>query len=119
MNLNLLWIILFVISAIYYLYVGKVLLFKKKSKINKNEKNDDILQKNTKFVNNSLNEQSDLETILSQVDEVENNSKLLEAFKTGSESEDLNKSLTRKKDKKFKVIRNKDSADKKDSDSGT
>ena len=76
---------------------------------------DGYLHLNNKFVNNSQEEQADLETILSQVDEVENNSKLLEAFKNkGSSSEALNNSLTRTENEKFKIIRNRDVTDKTD-----
>ncbi len=119
MILNLFWKIVIVTVAIYYLYVAWVLLGGKKKKIKKNDEIDGYLQINDSFVNSSLDEQTDLETILSQTDDVENNSKLLEAFKKGSNSEHLSNSLTRKKDEKFKIIRNKDSADPKDSDSGT
>jgi len=118
--LNILWSILIIFIAIYYVYVAWVLFSEKKSKSKKNKNNDNYLQINDSFVNESQFEQTDLETILNQtVDEVENNSKLLEAFKKGSKSEDLTNSLTRKKDEKFKVIRNKDVTKENDSDSGT
>lgn len=120
MILNTFWTILLILIAIYYLYVVWILWSEKKSKRKKIKNNDSYLQINDNFVNESQFEQTDLETILNQtVDEVENNSKLLEAFKKGSKSADLNNSLTRKKDEKFKVIRNKDVTKKDDSDSGT
>ena len=120
MILNNFWKILLIIFAIYYLYVIWVLLSGKKTKSKEIKKNESYLQINDNFVNESQNEQViDLETILSQVDEVENNSALLEAFKKSSQRDDLNNSLTRKNDETFKVIRNKDSANKKDSDSET
>ena len=121
--MNNFWKILLIIFTIYYLYVIWVLLSGKNTKskeIKKIKKNEGYLQINDNFVNESQNEQAiDLETILNQVDEVENNSALLEAFKKSSQRDDLNNSLTRKNDETFKVIRNKDSANKKDSDSET
>lgn len=99
----------------YYLYVAWVLLVKKKRHIKKIKENKNYLYLNGKFVNNSKEGQADLETILSQVDEVENNSKLLEAFKNkGSSSEAMNNSLTRTENEKFKIIRNRDVSDKTD-----
>jgi K+/H+ antiporter YhaU regulatory subunit KhtT len=94
-------------------YVAWLLLAKRKPENKKNQKNDDYLYLNDKFVNNSIEEQTDLEAILGQMEEVENNSKLLEAFKNkGASSEDVNNSLTRLKNEKFKIIRNKDVVDK-------
>ncbi|RPG32197.1 MAG: hypothetical protein CBB72_011080 [Muricauda sp. TMED12] len=114
--MNLFWKITLGITAMYYIYVAWVLLVKKKRGTKKNKENDDYLYLNNKFVNISQEEQADLETILSQVDEVENNSKLLEAFKNkGSSSEALNNSLTRTENEKFKIIRNRDVTDKTDS----
>lgn len=107
------------ISAMYYVYVAWVLLVKKKRDTKKIKENDDYLYLNNKFVNNSQEGQADLETILSQVDEVENNSKLLEAFKNkGSSSEAMNNSLTRENEK-FKIIRNRDVTDKEGPDPKT
>lgn len=103
----------------YYIYVAWVLLVKKKRDTKKIKENDDYLYLNNKFVNNSQEEQADLETILSQVDEVENNSKLLEAFKNkGSSSEAMKNSLTRENEK-FKIIRNRDVTDKEGPDPKT
>jgi hypothetical protein len=100
--------------------VAWLLLVKKNPENKKNQKNDCYLYLNNKFVNNSQEEQADLETILSQVDEVENNSKLLEAFKKkGASSETLNNSLTRTENEKFKIIRNRDATDKTHPDSKT
>lgn len=118
--MSLFWKILLGVVAAYYLYVVWVLVQKKKVKTKKNTKKDKYLQINGNFVNNTPDEQVDLKTILSQTDEVENNSKLLEAFKKSSKGEDINvNSLTRKKDEKFKIIRGKDSADKTNSDHQT
>jgi len=115
------WITLLSLTGVYYVYVLGVLLSKKKDNKIKDDKNDAYLQINSKFVNDSLSEheKTDLETILSQVDEVENNSELLEVFKKGSTSEKNTYSLTHEKNEKFKIIRSEDSANKKDSDSGT
>lgn len=72
----------------------------------------DNLQNNHIFANNTSDEQNtDLEAILSQVDEVENNAKLLDAFEKDSSDEDDINSLTLKKHEKLKVIRNKDSVE--------
>jgi len=116
--LSIFWIITFIIIAIYYLYVAYVLLYKKKKKKN-DEKNDSYSQIKHKFVNESHNEQTDLETILNQVSEAETNSKLLEVFKEGSKSDKINNSLNSQKNEPFKVIRNEKSAEEKDSDSRT
>ena len=117
--MNIFWTIILITFAIYYLYATWVLISGKKSKSKKIKNNDSYLQINDNFVNESHYEQTDLEAILNQtVEDVENNSKLLEAFKKGSKSDNLNNSLTRKKDEKFKVIRNKVSAKKNDSESG-
>lgn len=103
------------VTAIYYVYVAWLLLAKRKPESKKNQKNYDYLYLNNKFVNNSLEEQADLETILSRADEVENNSKLLEAFKNkGASNEKSNNSLTRTENEKFKIIRNGDVTDKTD-----
>jgi len=87
-----------------------VLLFWKGPKKKKDSKKLAYLHLNDKFVNKSYNEQTDSGAVLNQITEVENTSKLLEAFKEGS-LDDISNSLTRKKHEKFKVIRNTDSDD--------
>ncbi|WP_133067258.1 hypothetical protein [Flagellimonas pacifica] len=74
------------------------------------------MQINTNLANNSFNEQTDLEAILNQVDEAENNSKLLDAFKKGSSNEDDSNSLTHKKHEKLKIIRDDGAVDKNETD---
>ncbi|MEZ4970462.1 MAG: hypothetical protein R2814_12555 [Flavobacteriaceae bacterium] len=64
---------------------------------------------NDKFVYKSDNDKADLNAVLDQINEVEDTSKLLEAFREGSFEDDSN-SITRKKHEKLKVIRNKDTA---------
>jgi hypothetical protein len=86
-----------------------VLFSKKKSKKKKDSKKLAYLHINNKFVNKSNNEQTELGAVLNQITEVENTSKLLEAFKEGSLDDDTN-SLTRKKHEKLKIIRNRDTA---------
>ena len=103
-NLSIYWKILIGLVILYYGYVFVVLKFKKKKNSEKKPEKLVNYQINTNLVNNSFNEQSDLEAILNQVDEAENNSKLLDAFTSGSSSEDSN-SLTRKKHEKLKIIR--------------
>ncbi len=103
-------------ALLYYGYVFWVLKFKKPKKSKKVSKKLDYLQLNTNLVNNSLDEQTDLEDILDHVDEAENNSKLLDAFKKGSSNEDDSNSLTRKKHEKLKIIRNKGETDSDESD---
>ena len=105
------WYILFGLALIYYGYVIWVLKFKEKRKENKKSKKFAYLHLNNKFVNKSDNKQTELGAVLDQISEVENTSKLLEAFKEGS-SDDNSNSLTRKKHEKLKVIRNGDMADK-------
>lgn len=101
---------------LYYGYVYWVLKIKKDPKAKKDSENESYLQNNDIFVNNSSNEQIDLEDILNQVDEAENNSKLLDAFKKGSSDEDDSYSLTQKKHETLKIIRNKGEADSKETD---
>lgn len=112
------WYILIGFALIYYGYVTWVLKFKKKTKTKKKSKKLAYLHLNNKFVSNSDNEQTDLGAVLNQITEVEDTSKLLEAFKEGSLEEDSN-SLTRKKHEKLKVIRNEDTAEKNGPDSET
>lgn len=108
--MNIYWYILIGLALLYYGYVYRVLSRKKKSADKKDFEKLDNLQNNHIFANNSSNEQTDFEAVLSQVDEVENNPKLLEAFEKGSSDEDDN-SLTLKKHEKLKVIRSKDSVE--------
>ena len=99
------------ISLVCLGYVLWVLLFWKGPKNKKDTKKLSYLRLNDNFVNKSDNEQTDSGAVLDQINEVENTSKLLEAFKEGS-LDDVSNSLTRKKHEKFKVIRNTDPADK-------
>lgn len=112
------WYILIGLALIYYAYIIWVLKFKKRTKTKKNSKKLAYLRLNNKFVNNSDNEQTDLGAVLNQITEVEETSKLLEAFKEGS-LEEYSNSLTRKKHEKLKVIRNEDTAKKNGPDSET
>lgn len=109
------WYILIGLALIYYGYVAWVLLFTKKSKKKKSSKKLAYLHLNNNFVDKSDNEQTDLGAVLDQITEVEDTSKLLEAFKEGSLDDDSN-SLTRKKHEKLKVIRNKDTANEEEAD---
>ncbi|UWX54318.1 hypothetical protein NYZ99_15370 [Maribacter litopenaei] len=68
------------------------------------------MQINNIFVNNSDNKNTDLEAILNQVKEVEDHSKLLDAFKKES-SEEASYSLTLKKNEKLKIVRDDSSSD--------
>lgn len=104
------WYILIGLALVYLGYVAWVLLFWKKSTRKNHSKKLAYLRLNNKFVNKSYNEQTDLEAVLDQISEVEDTSKLLEAFKEGSLDDDSN-SLTRKKHEKLKVIRSKDTAE--------
>ncbi|GGW49952.1 hypothetical protein [Arenibacter certesii] len=104
------WYILFGLALVWYGYVIWVLVSKKRRKLKKESKKLDYLRLNSKFVYNSDNEKTDLDAVLNQITEVEDTSKLLEAFREGSFEDDSN-SLTRKKHEKLKIIRNKDSAD--------
>lgn len=112
------WYILIGLALIYYGYVSWVLLKKKNTKRKKDSEKLAYLQLNNKFVDISNNEQTDLGAVLDQIDEVEDTSKLLEAFKEGSLDDDSN-SLTRKKHEKLKVIRNKGKAEEDSPDSET
>ena len=112
------WYILIGLALIYYGYVAWVLLVKKRTSKKKDLEKLDYLQINNKFVNKSNNEQTDLGAVLDQIDEVEDTSKLLEAFKEGSLDDDSN-SLTRKKHEKLKIIRNKDKVEEDPPDSET
>jgi len=112
------WYILIGLALIYYGYVSWVLLKKKRTSKKKDSEKFAYLHINNKFVNKSNNEQTDLGAVLDQIDEVEDTSKLLEAFKEGSLDDDSN-SLTRKKHEKLKVIRNKDTAEDDPPDSET
>ncbi|RKN83477.1 hypothetical protein D7Z94_06575 [Ulvibacterium marinum] len=116
--MNFYWKILIGLVVLYYGYVFWVLKIKKEPKVKKDASNESYLQNNDIFVNNTSFEQTDLEDILDQVvEDTENNSKLLDAFKKGSSDEDDINSLTRKKHEKLKVIRSKDSVDDKPTDS--
>jgi hypothetical protein len=86
-----------------------VLLSKKSTKTKKHSKKLDYLRLNDNFVYKSDNDKTDLNAVLDQINEVEDTSKLLEAFREGSFEDDSN-SITRKKHEKLKVIRNKDTA---------
>ena len=98
--------------VLYYGYVLWILKIKKDPKGKKVPENVSYLQNNDIFVNNTSLEQTDLGDILDQVvEETENNSKLLDAFKKGSSDEDDINSLTHRKHEKLKVIRSKDSVD--------
>ncbi|ASV32364.1 MULTISPECIES: hypothetical protein [Flavobacteriaceae] len=112
------WYILIGLALIYYGYVSWVLLKKKRTSKKKDSDKFAYLHINNKFVNKSNNKQTDLGAVLDQIDEVEDTSKLLEAFKEGSLDDDSN-SLTRKKHEKLKVIRNKDTAEEDPPDSET
>ena len=81
------WYILFGLALVWYGYIMWVLLSKKSTKTKKHSKKLDYLRLN----------------------DVEDTSKLLEAFREGSFEDDSN-SITRKKHEKLKVIRNKDTA---------
>ncbi len=105
------WYILFGLALVYYAYVFWVLKFKKRTIQKKKSKKFAYLHLNDKFVYKSDNKQTKLGAVLDQINEVENTSKLLEAFKEGSSDENSN-SLTRKKHEKLKVIRNGNTADK-------
>ena len=118
MILNTFWIVIFVVVGLYYVYVIGVMITGKKQKVKKDENNDNNLQINDNFVNNTSHEHNDLDAILNQVEKSEKNSALLEAFKSGSKDVDNINSLTQKKDETFKIIRNT-SAENKDPDSGT
>ncbi|PKA97803.1 hypothetical protein B0O79_1473 [Flavobacteriaceae bacterium MAR_2009_75] len=116
--MNLYWKLLIGAVVLYYGYIFWVLKIKKNPKVKKDLENDSYLQKKDIFVNNTSFEQTDLGDILDQVvEETENNSKLLDAFKKGSSDEDDINSLTRKKHEKLKVIRSKDSVDDDSTDS--
>jgi cbb3-type cytochrome oxidase subunit 3 len=106
------------LALIYYGYVAWVLLKKKRTSNKKDSEKLAYLHLNNKFVNKSNNEQTDLGAVLDQIDEVEDTSKLLEAFKEGSLDDDSN-SLTRKKHEKLKIIRNTDMAEDDPPDSET
>ena len=92
------------LAIVWYGYIMWVLFFVKKSKIKKDSNKLVNLHLNTNFVKESNNEQTDLGAVLDQITEVEDTSKLLEAFKEGS-SDDSSNSITRKKHEKLKVIR--------------
>lgn len=113
--MNIYWQIAIGLVILYYGYILWVLKFKKKSDSKKIAKNIDYNKINTNLVNNSPKKQSELEAILSQVEEVENNSKLLDAFKSGSEG-DTSKSLTRKKNERLKIIRDEGDVDPSEND---
>lgn len=106
-NWHILLYIFIGLALVWYGYVMWVLFFVKKSKTKKDNKKLAYLHLNTKFVNKSNNEQTDLRAVLDRIGEVEDTSKLLEAFKEGSLDDDTN-SLIRKKHEKLKVIRNRD-----------
>ena len=116
MNLSTFWIVTFVIIGVYYLYIIYAIVSGKSPSEKKHRKNNDKLHINDIFANKAYSEQDDLDAILNQVEESEKNSKLLEAFKLGSNSAN-NNSLTHKKDETFKIIRN--STDKEDSEMET
>lgn len=69
----------------------------------------DNLQINDKFVYNSNIDPANVDAVLNQLNEVEDASKLLEAFRKGSFEEDSN-SLTHRKHEKLTVIRTRKSA---------
>jgi hypothetical protein len=94
---------------IYYGYVFWV-LWRKKQVRKKNPSKFDSLQINNIFVNNSDNKNTDLEALLNQVKEVEDHSKLLDAFKK-EPSEEASYSLTLKKNEKLKIVRDDSSSD--------
>jgi len=104
------WYILFGLALVWYGYIMWVLLSKKNIKTKKHSKKLYYLRLNDKFVYKSDNDKTDLNAVLDQITEVEDTSKLLEAFREGSFEDDSN-SITRKKHEKLKVIRNKDTAD--------
>lgn len=103
------WYILFGLALVWYGYIMWVLLSKKSTKTKKHSKKLDYLRLNDKFAYKSDNDKADLNAVLDQINEVEDTSKLLEAFREGSFEDDSN-SITRKKHEKLKVIRNKDTA---------
>jgi len=104
------WYILIGLALVYYGYVLWVLFSKRKTKKKKDKQKLAYLHINDKFVYKSNSEHAELGAVLNQITEVENTSKLLEAFKEGSLDDDTN-SLTRKKHEKLKVIRNRDTAE--------
>ncbi len=112
------WYILIGLALVYYGYVLWVLKSDKQRIKNKKSKKLAYLQLNNKFVNKSNNEQTELGAVLDQISEVEDTSKLLEAFKEGSLDDGTN-SLTRKKHEKLKVIRNGDTTEKETPDPET
>ncbi|NKI27879.1 hypothetical protein HCG49_15050 [Arenibacter sp. 6A1] len=73
---------------------------------------------NDKFAYNSEDDPTNVDAVLNQLNEAENASKLLEAFRKGSFEENSN-SLTHKKHEKLTVIRTRKSAEKLPPDSKT
>lgn len=112
------WYILIGLALIYYGYVLWVLKSNKKKVKKKKSNKFAYLRLNDKFVNKSNNEHTELGAVLDQISEVEDTSRLLEAFKEGP-LDDGSNSLTRKKHEKLKVIRNRDVADKETPDPET
>jgi len=98
------WYILIGLGIIWYAYVMWVLYFSRKNKSKKNSKIFANLRLNNIFAYKSTDKQTDLKAVLDQITEVEDTSRLLEAFKEGS-SEDSSNSITRKTHEKLKVIR--------------
>ncbi|HEA23103.1 MAG TPA: hypothetical protein ENH87_19615 [Pricia antarctica] len=106
---NIIWYILGGLILVWYGYVILVLVFNKKPKNKKESKILAYLRLNHIFAYKSTDDDSDLGAVLNRIDEVEDASKLLEAFKEGS-SDDSSNSITRKNHEKLKVIRNADTS---------
>ncbi|HEA23648.1 MAG TPA: hypothetical protein ENH87_22425 [Pricia antarctica] len=106
---NIIWYILGGLALTWYGYVMWVLYFNKNPRTKKKSKILAYLRLNHIFAYKSSNEDADLGAVLNRMDEVEDASKLLEAFKEGS-SDDSSNSITRKNHEKLKVIRNADTA---------
>jgi len=106
------WYILIGLGIIWYAYVMWVLYFSRKTKTKKDSKIFANLRLNNIFAYKSTDKQTDLKAVLDQITEVEDTSKLLEAFKEGL-SDDSSNSITRKKHEKLKVIRDDFSSEEK------
>ena len=106
---DIIWYILGGLALVWYGYVIWALYINKKTITNKKSKIFAYLRLNHIFACKSSNEDADLGAVLNRIDEVEDASKLLEAFKEGS-SDDSSNSITRKNHEKLKIIRNADTA---------
>jgi hypothetical protein len=84
-----------ILLLVYYIWLYFILRGESK----KNQKKDDILQIKTKFANNNELQESDISSIMEELDNQSSSNALLDSFKES----DTNKP---KQNEKFKVIKN-------------